>query len=148
MRMYDIIKKKRDGGKLSKAEINYFVKGCTDGSIPDYQISALCMAIYFQGMDLEETTACDDGAPTATLTAGFGFGTIRRAGAVAIRAILWDGDFKGAFGAEQSLLQVDIEVEAEVGSALGGVRVCLTAAGAKASEASKASAEDRSQDVA
>ena len=57
MRMYDIIKKKRDGGKLSEAEINYFVKGCTDGSIPDYQISALCMAIYFQGMDLEETTA-------------------------------------------------------------------------------------------
>lgn len=55
--MYDIIKKKRDGGKLSEAEINYFVKGCTDGSIPDYQISALCMAIYFQGMDLEETTA-------------------------------------------------------------------------------------------
>lgn len=57
MRMYDIIKKKRDGGKLSKAEINYFVKGCTDGSIPDYQISALCMAIYFRGMNLEETTA-------------------------------------------------------------------------------------------
>ena len=57
MRMYDIIKKKRDGGKLSEAEINYFVKGCTDGSIPDYQISALCMAIYFQGMDLEESTA-------------------------------------------------------------------------------------------
>lgn len=57
MRMYDIIKKKRDGGKLSEAEINYFVKGCTDGSIPDYQISALCMAIYFQGMGLEETTA-------------------------------------------------------------------------------------------
>lgn len=57
MRMYDIIKKKRDGGKLSEVEINYFVKGCTDGSIPDYQISALCMAIYFQGMDLEETTA-------------------------------------------------------------------------------------------
>lgn len=57
MRMYDIIKKKRDGGKLSEAEINYFVKGCTDGSIPDYQISALCMAIYFRGMNLEETTA-------------------------------------------------------------------------------------------
>ena len=57
MRIYDIIKKKRDGGKLTEDEIKYFVNGCTDGSIPDYQISALCMAIYFQGMDIEETTA-------------------------------------------------------------------------------------------
>lgn len=57
MRMYDIIKKKRDGGELSIEEINYFVQGVTDGSIPDYQISALCMAIYFKGMSVRET--CD-----------------------------------------------------------------------------------------
>ena len=57
MRMYDIIKKKRDGGELSTAEIQYFIKGVTDGSIPDYQISALCMAIYFNGMTVRET--CD-----------------------------------------------------------------------------------------
>ena len=57
MRMYDIIKKKRDGGELSTAEIQYFIKGVTDGSIPDYQISALCMAIYFKGMTVRET--CD-----------------------------------------------------------------------------------------
>ena len=57
MRMYDIIKKKRDGGELSTAEIQYFIKGVTDGSIPDYQISALCMAIYFKGMSVRET--CD-----------------------------------------------------------------------------------------
>lgn len=57
MRMYDVIKKKRDGGELSTEEINYFIKGVTDGSIPDYQISALCMAIYFKGMTVRET--CD-----------------------------------------------------------------------------------------
>lgn len=56
MRMYDIIKNKRDGGKLSKEEIDFFVKGYTASEIPDYQASALCMAIYFRGMDDEETT--------------------------------------------------------------------------------------------
>lgn len=55
MRMYDIIEKKRDGGKLSKEEIEFFITGYTDGTIPDYQASALTMAIYFQGMDKEET---------------------------------------------------------------------------------------------
>ncbi len=57
MRMYDIIKKKRDGGELSTEEIAFFIRGVTDGSIPDYQISALCMAIYFKGMTVRET--CD-----------------------------------------------------------------------------------------
>lgn len=57
MRMYDIIKKKRDGGALSKTEIDFFVKGYTRGEIPDYQASALCMAIWFRGMNAEETTA-------------------------------------------------------------------------------------------
>ena len=52
MRMYDIIKKKRDGGTLSRDEINYFLKGYTEGEIPDYQASALMMAIYFKGMNL------------------------------------------------------------------------------------------------
>ena len=56
MLMTDIIEKKRDGFKLSKEEIDFFVEGYTAGSIPDYQASALCMAIYLRGMDDEEAT--------------------------------------------------------------------------------------------
>ena len=55
MRMYDIIEKKRDGGVLSDAEIDFFVHGYVAGEIPDYQMSALFMAIFFQGMDARET---------------------------------------------------------------------------------------------
>lgn len=57
MRMYDIIHRKREGGKLSPEEIRFFIQGFTAGEIPDYQASALLMAIFFQGMDREET-AC------------------------------------------------------------------------------------------
>ncbi len=55
MRMYDIINKKKRGGHLSKEEIDFMVEGYTNGEIPDYQVSALMMAICFQGMDEEET---------------------------------------------------------------------------------------------
>ncbi len=55
MRMYDIIKKKRDGGRFTGQEIRYFIDGYVKDRIPDYQISALLMAIYFRGMDEEET---------------------------------------------------------------------------------------------
>jgi len=55
MRMYDLIMKKRDGEQLTKEEIDFFVGGYTDGTIPDYQVSALLMAIYFQKMDKRET---------------------------------------------------------------------------------------------
>lgn len=54
MRMVDIIEKKRDGGELSKEEIRFFIEGYTNGDIPDYQASALLMAIYFQDMTDEE----------------------------------------------------------------------------------------------
>lgn len=55
MRMYDIIAAKRDGGKLTKEQIDFFIGGYTRGEIPDYQMSALAMAIYLRGMDAEET---------------------------------------------------------------------------------------------
>ena len=57
MRMYDMILKKRDGNALTKEEIEFFIREYTAGHIPDYQVSALMMAIYFQGMNEEETVA-------------------------------------------------------------------------------------------
>ena len=57
MRMYDLILKKRNGECLSEQEIRYMVSGYTDGSIPDYQMSAMLMAIYFRGMNEQETLA-------------------------------------------------------------------------------------------
>ncbi len=56
MRMLDLIIKKRDYAKLSKKEINYIVNGYTKGIIPDYQMSAMLMAIYYAGMDSREAT--------------------------------------------------------------------------------------------
>lgn len=55
MNFVDIIIKKRDGKKLTREEISFFIKGVTEGSLPDYQISSLLMAILLQGMDAEET---------------------------------------------------------------------------------------------
>jgi len=56
MRMVDLIQKKRDGYCLTSEEIDFMVSGFTNGSIPDYQMSAFLMAVYFQGMDIRETT--------------------------------------------------------------------------------------------
>lgn len=57
MRMYDIIDKKKRKEALSRAEIEFFVNGVTDGNIPDYQTAALLMAICLNGMNGEETVA-------------------------------------------------------------------------------------------
>jgi len=56
MNIQDIILKKRDGGVLSANEIKYLVRGISDGTIPDYQIAAWAMAVYFQGMTDQETS--------------------------------------------------------------------------------------------
>ena len=55
MRMYDLIMKKRNGHSLSKDEIQFMISHYTDGDIPDYQMSAMMMAVFFQGMNEEET---------------------------------------------------------------------------------------------
>ena len=55
MRMYDLIMKKRNGHSLKKEEIDFMIKEYTEGNIPDYQMSAMMMAIYFVGMTDEET---------------------------------------------------------------------------------------------
>ena len=55
-----IIEKKRDGGTLSDAEIRAFIEGFTSGAIPDYQMAALAMAVFFKGMTPEETAALTD----------------------------------------------------------------------------------------
>jgi len=73
MRIVDIIEKKRDGGELSTDEIEFFISHYTDGTIPDYQVSALLMAIYFQGMTSKEcadlTTAMIYSGDTVDLSA-------------------------------------------------------------------------------
>jgi pyrimidine-nucleoside phosphorylase len=56
MRMVDVIEKKRDGKQLTKAEIQFVIDGYTNGSIPDYQVSAFLMAIFYQDMTDEEIT--------------------------------------------------------------------------------------------
>lgn len=60
MRMYDLISKKRDGGALSREEMAYLIEGYVKGDIPDYQMSAFLMAVYFQGMTKEETAVMTD----------------------------------------------------------------------------------------
>jgi len=57
LRAVDIIQKKRDGGTLSPEEIGFFVDGYTAGRVPDYQASALAMAIFFRGMSPQETVS-------------------------------------------------------------------------------------------
>jgi pyrimidine-nucleoside phosphorylase len=56
MRIVDIITTKRDGGELSRAEIEFFIKGYVSGEVPDYQAAAFCMAVFFRGMTPGETT--------------------------------------------------------------------------------------------
>ena len=57
MRAVDVIQRKRDGQELTREEIDFFIRGYTAGSIPDYQASAFTMAVFFRGMTAAETVA-------------------------------------------------------------------------------------------
>ena len=76
MRAYDIIEKKRNGDELSFEEINYLINGYVQGEIPDYQMSAFLMAVYFKGMtdtEAEALTKCMlNSGETADLSGIFG----------------------------------------------------------------------------
>lgn len=58
--VYPLIDKKKRGGKLSQPEIKWFIQSYTDGKIPDYQMSAMLMAMFIRGMDVAETAALTD----------------------------------------------------------------------------------------
>ena len=60
MRVYDLIQKKKNGEELAPAELDFLVQGYTNGAIPDYQMSAFAMAVYFQSMTAAETAALTD----------------------------------------------------------------------------------------
>ena len=55
MRMYDLIAKKRDGEALTEEELRTLIKEYTAGTVPDYQMAAFSMAVFFRGMSAEET---------------------------------------------------------------------------------------------
>ncbi|MEW5826612.1 MAG: thymidine phosphorylase, partial [Candidatus Bipolaricaulota bacterium] len=60
MNIVDVIRKKRDGGTLTRAEIEFWISGTVSGAIPDYQVSALLMALFLRGMSDEETATLTD----------------------------------------------------------------------------------------
>ena len=60
MRAVDIIRAKRDGNALTREQIGWMIDGASDGSVPDYQLSAWLMAVWLQGMSPEETTWLTD----------------------------------------------------------------------------------------
>ena len=72
MRVVDVIAKKRDGGILSREEIAFFVDGVTSGTLPDYQASALLMAILIRGMDAQETAALTEAMVSSGIRVNLG----------------------------------------------------------------------------
>ena len=60
MRAVDLIVRKRDGGRLSREQVDWFVAGVTSGAVPDYQAASLLMAIVWRGLDAEETSWLTD----------------------------------------------------------------------------------------
>ena len=70
MRMVDLIEKKRDGLALTDEEIRFVIDGFTNGSIPDYQMSAFAMAVFFKGMTDHETAVLTDAMMRSAASCG------------------------------------------------------------------------------
>ncbi|MGQ0548840.1 MAG: thymidine phosphorylase [Armatimonadota bacterium] len=104
MRAYDIILKKRNGGTLDAAEIEGLIGGFVDGTIPDYQMAAFLMAVYFRGMSPEETTAL-----TSAMVAS---GATLDLGPLAARTV--DKHSSGGVGDKTSLVLVPLVASAGV----------------------------------
>jgi pyrimidine-nucleoside phosphorylase len=104
IRPYDLIVRKRDGGELSSAEIEGLIAGFTRGEIPDYQMSAFLMAVYFRGMTAAETTAL-----TLAMARS---GEVLDLGALAARAV--DKHSSGGVGDKVSLVLVPLVASAGV----------------------------------
>jgi thymidine phosphorylase len=60
IRVPELIERKRDGGELSPAELSELMLGYAKGEIPDYQLAAFCMAVFFRGLSSAETYAMTD----------------------------------------------------------------------------------------
>ena len=104
MRAYDLILTKREGGSLSAEEIEALIRGFTDGTIPDYQMAAFLMAVYFRGMSGDETTAL-----TRAMVAS---GETLDLGPLAARAV--DKHSSGGVGDKTSLVVVPLVASAGV----------------------------------
>ena len=114
MNPVDIIVKKRDGRELSRQEIDFFIQGLTSGRIPDYQVAAWAMAVFFRGMSdreaLPRRRSCAEARPHPSVrhdrTTLSPAGATPRSPALPVRA--WNHRTSSATGAHDAARQSDM----------------------------------------